>query len=435
MKFLLKNGLIWFKSGFRKQDILIENQKIVEISDNINSLYTQEIDCTDCYVIPGVIDLHVHTGEPIKDLLLAEEESITTISSLKGGVTSIGTFITETVKDSIKESYPNRKKRFYRLPITTRWHLTPVVTKLSQLKDLLIQDCDIKLYTTYKEAGIYSSYKRISEMMIYLKGLGLRMKREPVRILIHCEDNTIIEEKRQSIPFDKPFTYTLRRPEIAEIKAVDEVLNLAVKHNYPLHIVHVSSPESALLIKEAKKSAPVTCETAPQYLFLNEEILLKKNGHRWLCTPPLRSERSRGKMVELAQEGIFDAFASDHCPFAVYDKDRYASEPDKVPMGLPGVGALLPLLYEGLVASGKMSLSTLITHLTTNPARILNIYPEKGIIQENSDADLVIFKIIEEEKSAQVQPTVAIAHNPWADRQTSLSIKKVLVKGKLMVDL
>ncbi len=430
MAYVLKGGLAWLPEGFRKRDILLEDGKIKEIGDQLNIAYAEEIDCRDCYLIPGVIDFHVHNGEPAANTLLAEDERLISLTCKRGGVTTIGTFITETERETIAEMFPRRKNKFKNLPLSVNWHLTPVRTKISSLKQFLRENCDLKLYTTYKEAGLHSSYKRIEEIFSYLAGNTNVGKEKPVRILIHCEDNEIIEKKREEIPFKSAYDHALRRPEIAEIKAVERVLELAVKYNYPVHIVHVSSPRAALLIREAQKSAPISCETAPHYLLLNEDVLRQKDGHRWLCTPPLRAERSRGEMVELAQEGLFDIYATDHCPFTVYDKDRYAAQPDKVPMGLPGTGALLPIMYEELVKTGKIGLTELIERLTVNPAKLLGIYPEKGIIKEGSVGDLLIFQETGEEKP--IQASVTAVHNPWKNRTTSLSIKQLFRKGELL---
>ena len=94
------------------------------------------------------------------------------------------------------------------------------------------------------------------------------------RLLIHCEDDEIISEYSERYPFHKPSDHCLRRPEKAEIRAVDKVLNLSIKHHYPIHLVHFSSPQAALLIQQAKKEADyITCETTPHYLLLNEEVL------------------------------------------------------------------------------------------------------------------------------------------------------------------
>lgn len=428
-KYLLKNGLVWLEGEFRQCDLYLEDKKISLIDNDLKLKYVTEIDCKDSYIIPGIIDMHVHTGEPLASLLPLEDEKMTAISGLKGGVTSIGSFITETPYNNILSDYPRRNKKFRKQPLTVRWHLTPISTKISELKDLFLKGCDLKLYTTYKDAGLYSSYQDIERVIKYLANHNKKGKGEQVPILIHCEDNEIIERESAKNPFHKPFDHTLRRPELAEIKGIERVLDLAVKYNYHVHIVHVSSPRAALLIKEAKKSAPVTCETAPHYLLLNEQYLKRTDGHRWLCTPPLRSETSRGQMIELAQEGVFDAFATDHCPFSVYDKDRFSTQPELVPMGLPGIGSLFPLLYEGLVKTEKFSFSQLLRHLTINPAKILRLYPGKGIIQVGSDADLIVLKDNNNIREP-IQPTVALSHNPWKDKFTSLELQRIFVKGQ-----
>ena len=429
MKYLLKNGKVWFEDGFKKTDLLIDGSRIGSIEDDLQVKRTRKIDCSGCFIIPGIIDMHVHTGEPINDLLLAENESMTASSCLQGGVTTIGVFITETDKENLNALFPYRSKKFNGLPVTVRWHLTPKSSRLNDLKSLFDEGCNIKLYTTYREPGLYSSYKSIDEILECLSEKCKRLAKLRVLPLIHCEDDETVLAHSLQNPFRKAIDHTLRRPEIAEIRAVERVLELAVKHNYPVHIVHVSTPEAALLIKEAKKTIDVTCETAPHYLLLNEDILKRHDGHRWLCTPPLRSEDSRQKLLELACDGLFDAFATDHCPFSMYDKDRYVKEPGRVPMGLPGTGALLPLLYEGLYRGEKMPLHLLIKHLTLNPAKILGLYPRKGIIKEGADADLLVLKETGD-IMYPIKPSVAMLHNPWKDWKTSLRMEHIFVGGK-----
>lgn len=449
-KCILKGGLVWFEDGFRKTDIRIDGHKITELGAGLTNSQAREIDCSGSYIIPGLIDLHVHTGEPVSGFLLAENEHLTVNSCLNSGITTIGVFLTETEDNRLEKAYPKRERKFSNLPVSVRWHLTPVTTKPGKLKTLLkrysrlnkakksLNDnslgCDLKLYTTYREAGLYSNYQNIEELMIALKESKILSTEGFVPILIHCEDDDIITKSSSGTDFDTPFSHTLRRPEDAEIKAVEKVLDLAVKHNYPVHIVHVSSPAAALLIREAKKSAPVSCETAPHYLFLNENMLKGLDGHRWLCTPPLRKESSRGLLLELAQEGVFDIFATDHCPFSIYDKDRYAEKPDLVPSGLPGSAALLPILYEKLVKTKKIAFSDLILRLTTNPAKIMHIYPDKGVVAPDADADLVVLQIKDEGEKTMIKPSVAHTYNQWQGCETTLAIRKILISGKVVLD-
>jgi dihydropyrimidinase len=223
------------------------------------------------------------------------------------------------------------------------------------------------MYTTYKSAGLYSSYEQIERWMQVLA-------ETKTRILLHCEDDKTIEDYSARYPFKHPHDHCLRRPELAEIRAVEKVLDMAIQNRHPVHIVHVSSPQSALLIQEAKRQYPgITCETAPHYLLFNEDRLKEKNAHRYICTPPYRKEESRGMLMELLQEGLFDILASDHCAFTDADKDRYKDDLPKVPCGIAGIKNLYSSMERALVKTGKISRDELDRMLKINPAKLMNL--------------------------------------------------------------
>jgi len=247
------------------------------------------------------------------------------------------------------------------------WHLTPVQAGPEELVPLLEEGHDLKLYTTYKNVGLYSSYEDISHWMSELSGIKSR-------ILVHCEDDATVEEFSSRHPFRHPFQHSLRRPEAAEIIAVERVLDLAARHIHPVHIVHVSSPRSALLIQQARETGvPVTCETAPHYLLYNDQAYHQEDSHRLICTPPFRSESSRGMLVELLQDGFFDIVASDHCAFTLEDKDQYQEEPEKVPCGIAGIQTLYSSLHQALVQTGKLKLDRLLELSSIIPARLMGL--------------------------------------------------------------
>jgi len=305
-------------------------------------------------------DFHVHVGERIAGYVLRDGfADLAKIPGLKG----VGVFVTEEPGYSLKEKLQDmRKEGLQSFPGEILWHLTPVQTEARELLTLLSDDTDLKFYTTYKDAGLYRSYNELERWMLDLGDL------KP-RILVHCEDNETIEKYSRLHPFHRAFDHSLRRPEIAENIAVEKLLDLAVKHQYPVHIVHVSSPRSAQLIHQAKHhNSNITCETAPHYLIMNEDRLKGENAHRWICSPPLRSEKSRGELVELLQDGCFDIIATDHCAFTLQDKDRYKDEPQKVPCGIAGIGTMKQSLIDGLVQTGKISLDYLTRLIHDNPA-------------------------------------------------------------------
>lgn len=317
---------------------------------------------------PGICDFHVHVGEKIGGCALRDDFAALNRLAKIAGVTAIGAFVTEepgiSLKDKLRRMQANARQHFEG---HVHWHLTPVAADLEEVEPWLREGCDLKFYTTYKQAGIYRSYQDIGRWMEDLGSLK-------TRVLVHCEDDAVLGQSGATHPFNTVWDHTLRRPELAETIAVAKVLDLAVKHDHPVHIVHVSTPGAALLIAEAKQHNPgITCETAPHYLLYNADLLKGPQGHRWLCTPPLRSEESRGLLVELLQEGVFDIIASDHCAFNPEDKDRFKTDPARVPCGLEGLQSLFPSLFERLVEPGSISLEALVRLCCQRPAELMGV--------------------------------------------------------------
>ncbi len=414
MRRLLSGGKVWQDTGFEELDLLIEDGIITQHGKNLQGQPDETVDCSDSYILPGLLDMHVHVGEKVCGLELADGwASLVSLANLCG-ISAIGAFVTEnTAADNDTKTLSAQLERaiteadqYFRHPV--RWHLTPTRSEPRHVRPLLKRGCDLKFYTTYKPNGLYRPYVEIGRWMQELSDV------KPL-ILVHCEDDDIITSMSELYPFRQPADAANRRPELAEILAVERILDLATQYGYPVHIVHVSCPEAALLIRQAKRSAPVSCETAPHYLLLNESWLLRGDGHRWLCTPPLRSEVSRGLMVELLQEGLFDAIATDHCPFRMADKDRHKDAPEQVPVGLAGLGATFPLLYENLVRTGKLALEKLIPLLTSQPARLMGLYPRCGTIRPGNKPDLLIVSEYPLHFGTEVVASLSDAHNPWQD--------------------
>ncbi len=316
---------------------------------------------------PGLCDFHVHVGEKIGGYEVRDDFAILEKLAQKQGLAAIGAFVTGEPRGSLTDKL-RRMQQYARQHFTghVHWHLTPRGDSLERVAPLLGEGCDLKFYTTYRESGIYMSYREINRWMEELGALK-------TRILVHCEDDAVVERASAARAFKTAWDHTLRRPELAEAIAVERVLDLAVRHEHPVHIVHVSTPGAALLIAEAKATHGfITCETAPHYLLCNEDKLKEPDGHRWLCTPPLRSEESRGLLVELLQDGVFDIIASDHCPFKPADKDRYKDTPALVPSGIPGLETMFPSLYAGLVETGCISLERLVKLCCSRPAELMS---------------------------------------------------------------
>ncbi len=144
--------------------------------------------------------------------------------------------------------------------------------------------------------------------------------------------------------------------------------------------------------------ARVSCETAPQYLFLNDTWLRREDGHRWLCTPPLRDAARVRRLREMAGAGAFDTYASDHCAFSIEDKDRGREDMLSAPMGIAGIGALPRLVFALERERPERAFAEMSLRLAENPARLAGIEGRKGALAPGLDADVAVFEIADQEE-------------------------------------
>ncbi len=437
---LIKNGIVVFEKETTKTDILVQNG-IVKSFGKIKDDDIEIIDADGCYVFPGFIDMHTHLDDTIGKYYLADTYDSASEVALENGITTLFNFITQKNGNTLikelelaLEKYESRKKTAAnegKKFSSIAFHLTPTSFSDEDWKDIeyliSIGFRTFKFYTTYKNAGIYSSYEDLSEIIPILKDLD-------ATILVHCEDNDTIESVDiTKLDLTKSISHALLRPAEAEIIAIRKILSIAEKTQAKIHIVHVSTAEGAGLINEyRKKYGNVTCETCPQYLFLNEDKLAAPGGNRFICSPPLRPEDNVSKLRGLALSGHFDVFATDHCAFRKKDKDNFFADIRDVPNGLPGIGALSGLIFELYGGLNEQTAVEISGRLSTNPAVITGLYPMKGVIREGSDADLTVLGFDGEEKN--IVSTKSFCYETYFGKKSKLDVRYTLIKGNVVFE-
>ncbi len=429
-------------------DILIYNAKIclpdriinsgVLIKDGIiHKVGIGENDVGDCekinargdYLLPGFIDIHTHLDDIIGGYNLADSYRSGTKTALVNGITTIFSFITQKKNETLSASINKiQHKASGNIFCNLGWHLTPAGVDSNNISDLQEKLKNgfrtIKLYTTYKEAGIYFSYEQI-------KLIAEVARENNAVILVHCEDEDILADLlKNKYDFSDSFSHSLMRPEKAEITAVKKIIQIAKETDAGFHVVHVSSPESVDLINEAKNEARVTFETCPQYLLFNNSFLKGENGFAYLCTPPLRDETSQLSLYEKSINGEIDIYATDHCAFNKKDKSEHKNNLMKVPKGLPGIGALVYIIYEINKYKGDKCFLHMAKHLSENPSKIISQFPKKGIIREGSDADLILIGTGEKRF---IKSTGSDCYDPYNEYETDLNISYVFLRGEIVV--
>lgn len=425
MKTLIRNGRVAQGGRLEDVDVLVEDGCIAALGSGFSA--DRVIDASGCYVLPGFIDFHTHVDDRIGPYGLADTYATATAEGIRNGITTLCTFVTQspdrTLRQAMAAAY---RKALGRSHADVLWHLTPVTFTEADYRFLEILPRagyrTLKLYTTYRPAGIYASYERLAEVFGRLK---------EATFLVHCEDDGILAGVDASaLDLSRASSHGLLRPEPAEFEAIHRVAGLARDAQVPLHVVHVSTVEGARILYEARRKADVTCETCPQYLFLDETWLAREDGHRWLCSPPLRPDREAFRA--LAREEAFDLVATDHCPFRPEDKDAWdGRDIRRVPNGLPGLGALPHLTWKLWEEDPDRAALGLASVLSAAPARRAGVADRKGAILPGLDADLVVL-----DPSGPPRPirTAEVpVHEPFPGATTRLHFRNVLLRGAVRV--
>lgn len=427
---LVAGGRVWSESGPMRADVLIEGGRIAAVGEALSPRGDAEvIDASDLDVLPGFIDIHVHAGDRIGPYELADSWASASEIALRNGITTLFGFVTQGPDETLGEAVDRCRARAAGAACEVRFHLTPTrwPWDWSEIETLIGRGFrTFKLYTTYREAGLFTPYDRLEGVMLRLAGLG-------GRLLVHCEDEeTLAAASSGAVDYHDPFSHTLLRPPAAEVAAVRRVIELARRTGCPTHVVHVSTAEAAATVAAARAAgAPVSCETAPHYLLFDEGRLRAPDGHRFLCTPPLRDEATRRALERHALAGSFDLFATDHCAFFRRDKDRWSDDFRVVPNGLAGLGALVPSVWDLLVVRHRLPVGEMAARLAAGPARLTGLVPRKGTIRPGADADVVV--IGHGTQPRPVTATLADSYNPFDDCTTTVDVRWVIRGGVVRI--
>lgn len=428
MRTLVRNGRVASEGRVVGADLLLEGGRVSAVGSGLGPA-EREIDASGCFVLPGLIDFHVHVGDRIGRFELADGYESGTRAAVRNGVTTLCAFVTQGPGQSLGDALRAARARAAgECHGDVAWHLTPTRFEepdWAEMEALVRAGYrTFKLYTTYRPAGLFSDEARLAELFRRLGPLG-------IRFLVHCEDDGLLgSADAETLDLSRPSSHARLRPEEAEVASVESLLGLAARHEVPLHVVHVSTVGAAERIRDARARQDVTCETCPQYLWLDDTWLDRPDGHRWLCSPPLRGNRERFRV--LAREGVFDFFATDHCAFRKADKDDWDGRDVRtVANGLPGVGGLLHHAWRLFAADPDRAAAEVSLRLSKNPAARLGLDGRKGALRPGLDADVVV---LDPNGPARPAPgTEADAYDAFPGFTSTLALRHVLVHGEPVV--
>jgi dihydropyrimidinase len=204
----------------------------------------------------------------------------------------------------------------------------------------------------------------------------------------------------------------MTRPNFIEAEAIQRAVQWCEATGGQLYIVHMSTGEGADIIRAAQaRGVPVLAETCVQYLVLDDSVFEREDGHLFACCPQLKMPKDVERLWKGLKTGEVSVISTDTCTFDREQKAMWNGDWTKIPMGMPGLETLMPLTYTRGVLGGKITLEEMCTKLSTNPAKIMGLYPRKGAIQIGADADIAI---IHPKKTHKVDPESMETNADWS---------------------
>jgi len=422
MKILFKNGTIidYLTKTKEQLDMLIEDDKISKLEKEINEDADRVIDCTNLYIMPGMIDMHCHLREPGGE----HKETIETgsKSAVKGGFTTICPMPnTNPVPDStiILEQIINRAKEVNLcnvLPYSS-------VTKGEKGEELVDFESQLEAGAiAFSDDGIPLVNSKLMREAI------IKASENNTFVASHCEDKFVGAGAINAGEVSEKLGVQGIYPEAEEIMVAREIV-ISSTNKVRTHICHISTKGTVALIRDAKKrGVKITCETCPHYYTFTVQEVLNSNVNAKM-NPPLREEEDRKTIIEAIKDGTIDAIVTDHAPHTEKEKSKGL---ETAPNGIIGFETALPATIMNLVDKGYITYIDMVKLMSYNPAKLLGI--KRGEIKIGAIADLTIFNPDKEYIYKKEDIVSKSKNSPFIDKKLKGKVIYTVVNGKIVYE-
>ncbi|MDL1925999.1 dihydropyrimidinase [Anaerolineae bacterium AMX1] len=448
MTTLIKNGTLITASETFEADILIEGEKIARIGLDLEPGAANVVNASGKFVAPGGVDPHTHFDLPMFDTVSSDDHYTGHKAAAFGGTTTVIDFAVQEEK-GFRYSMDRWMEKAQKAAIDYSFHMNltrfdeSVAKEIPSLREMGV--------TTLKVFTAYNGRLRLDDGSIFK---ALRIAGENgMLVMAHCENGDVIDTlipEALAAGHTSPEWHARTRPAPGAVEATLRMAAMSETADAPVYIVHMNAGGEVDMLKYAReRGVKVMGETCPQYLFFTVDHLRRPDGAKWVCSPPMRTEKDNARLWEGLRAGILQTVGTDHCPFffdgtkpilyegqevAIPGKELGKDDFTKIPNGLPAVGDRLPILWTYGVRAGRISANQFVALTAANPAKIFGLYPRKGALLPGSDADIVIW-----DAEKRVQYGAAHSHhrtdyNLFEGWEVVGMPEKVFLRGKLIVD-
>lgn len=435
---LIQNGTIINADKSVKADLLIDGAVIKEIRAGIPPTAADKVvDATGLLLLPGGIDAHTHLDMPFGGTTSADDFETGTRAAAIGGTTTIVDFAIQSRGTKMRDALDTWwQKAEDKACIDYGLHM--IVT---DLPDAGLEDMDDLVregVASFKLFMAYPGVLMVDDATIF-KALRQTAKNGAL-ICMHAENGSVIDViVRQALAEGKtaPIYHALTRPTRAEAEAVHRAIAMAEMAGTPIYIVHLSSEDALNQVREARdRGLPAFAETCPQYLLLSLDNMTNAGweGAKYVFTPPLRERSNQSKLWQGLRSDNLQVVSTDHCPFCFADQKSLGKDDfTKIPNGGPGIENRMQLLHHHGVNQGNFSINRFVELVSTAPARIFGMYPKKGVLAVDSDADLVLWDPHENYTISAATHHMRVDYSMFEGFRVRGNARDVYSRGELIV--
>ena len=403
---IITDSHIILTQGMVDKNLIIDDGKIIGLTNDVPAC-DNKINGRGLICIPGPIDTHVHYGvySPIDQAAKTESHA-----AAIGGITTMMRMLRlgDSFSSSLQPQLDSASQNHY---VDYAIHASIFTPK--QIDEMSL--CVKKGITSFKiymnlggEVGhVYMDMPPNSSSLIAAKvDVTDAIVEQTVKtaaslgcpVLVHAEDyescgcgiKTAREKKQDGLS-----AWSESRSPEFEAKAIKTVSKFGRDYDCVIYFVHIGSERALLQIEEERKlGTKIFVETCPHYLTLSYE---KQQGYLAKVMPPIRTENDRKAIWRALSGNKIDTIGTDH----VANQLKLKLDGDDVwgaLAGFPGIGTVLPILLNDGVNQNKITLEQFVQFTSTNAAKIFGMYPQKGTLEKNSDADITMIDLKKEKK-------------------------------------
>jgi dihydroorotase (multifunctional complex type) len=433
---LLNGGTVYTPDGPREADVKVADGVITDVAPGLKSGRAQVVSARGMYVLPGAIDVHVHSRDP--GFPEKEDFGTMTAAAAAGGVTTVVDMPnTVPAVDSagVLEAKGALARRKARVDFGF-WGLIRSTSTEEQLEELAVAGATgFKAYLGYAFSidrkqvlhGLDHTGPGIEPPPDYgtLARLAPAVARIGLPLVIHAEDHGILTAFRR--PFETYSDVLAARPALAEAVAISSCALIAREAGVHLHVAHLSSALGLRAAEDAMRAgASMSLETSPQYLWLSDQDYARL-GNSMKVFPPIRSEADRQALVAAASSGVIGIVGTDHAPHTDAEKSRPL---EQAPSGSPGVQTLYVSCLDLARRLGDVWLAP--RWVCEGPAALAGLGQSKGAIAAGFDADLVI---VDPKGKTVVRPALMRSrqrHGALDGKEFGFEVKQVFLRGEVV---